>query len=124
MDKAIDKFMTIFITACLTAGVIIGLGCLDKELRAAGHGAGYWYQMFLNERSIRCAQSDLLHRIYESDDNDWWFDYVMATPEYWRVDSVLLKDWEDFYCYQEEYKVGEAPGDTLWVNGIENTNRY
>jgi len=115
MNKAIDKFMTIFTTVCITAGVIIGLGCLDKELRAAGHGAGYWYQMFLNEREIRVAQSDLLHRIYGNGDNEPWFDLVMSTPEYWRLDSVLNAagcGWEDFYYY-DEYTAGYADGDTI-----------
>ena len=40
-----------------------------------------------------------LHRFYASDDNDFWFEVFMKTPEYHKIDSLNNGDWEDFYYY-------------------------
>ena len=51
------------------------------------------------ERSYACALMEGLHRFYSNDDNDFWFDVFMETPEYQKIDSINGGDWEDFYYY-------------------------
>lgn len=51
------------------------------------------------ERELCNATFELLHRFYSNDDNDFWFDVVVNTKEYQKVDSLLNGDWEDFYYY-------------------------
>lgn len=66
-------------------------------------------------RTIRSAQSDLLHRVYGNMDNEVWYDAIMSTPEYWELDSILNAagcGWEDFYAWQE-YTAGYDDGDTI-----------
>ncbi len=40
-----------------------------------------------------------LHRFYEDDDNDLWFNGFVLTEEYQKIDSLNGGDWEDFYYY-------------------------
>lgn len=112
MNKAIDKFMTIFITACITAGVIIGLGCCCKEkLIVNGHSAEYWHQRFLDNREELLLWRDIAHmyyqfKDYEDLDENWepvrrytfWEDAIMDTPTFDKLDSIQQGDWEDFYA--------------------------
>lgn len=69
---------------------------------------------YFAEKEIASAALELLHRWYSNDDNDYWFDVVMKTKEYQRLDSALCGDWEDFYFY-------ETP--LLW-DGIEYEYSY
>lgn len=57
------------------------------------------------------ALMDLLHLWYSNDDNDFWFDVVIKTPEYKRVESINHGNWEDFYYYETPKLVYED-----WVN--------
>lgn len=41
-----------------------------------------------------------LHWWYSSDDNDYWFEVFMKTPEYNKIDSLNFGNWEDFYLYE------------------------
>lgn len=62
----------------------------------------HWYNTegALNfERSYANALMEGLHRFYSDDDNDFWFDVFMNTPEYHKIDSINGGDWEDFYYY-------------------------
>lgn len=54
------------------------------------------------ERQIASACFDLLHRFYSNDDNEFWFDVVVPSEQYNKLDSILNGDWEDFYYYSEE----------------------
>lgn len=65
-----------------------------------------WYPHYYNtsealsyERQYANALLEGLHRFYSSDDNDFWFDVFMKTPEYQKIDSINGGDWEDFYHY-------------------------
>lgn len=112
MDKAIDKFMTIFITACITAGVVILLGCCCKEkLIVNGHGAEYWHQRFLDDREELLLWRDVAHMYYQFNDyedldENWepvrrytfWEDAIMDTQTFDKLDSIQGGDWEDFYA--------------------------
>ena len=51
------------------------------------------------EREYANALMEGLHRFYSNDDNDFWFDVFMETPEYHKIDSLNHGDWEDFYLY-------------------------
>lgn len=118
MNNKKDKDVTWLVNIILVAGLTFLLcgqfgGCTTSKVE--GETAEYWYKAFIAEREIRVAQSDLLHRIYGNGDNEPWFDLVMSTPEYWRLDSVLNAagcGWEDFYYY-DEYTAGYADGDTI-----------
>lgn len=69
-------------------------------------------------RSENIAYTNLLHRVYGNMDNECWEDLIMATPEYWALDSVLHEGagWEDFYCSAwDEPCAGYAEGDTLEI---------
>ena len=57
-------------------------------------------EAYFAEKEIASAALELLHRWYSNDDNDYWFDVVVKTPEYQRLDSALNQDWEDFYFYE------------------------
>lgn len=52
------------------------------------------------EASYAGALLEGLHRFYSNDDNDFWFDVFMQTPEYQRIDSINGGDWEDCYYYE------------------------
>lgn len=54
------------------------------------------------EREIARCAINLLHRFYSNDDNDFWFDVVMNTPEYKDLDAALDGNWEDFYYYETD----------------------
>lgn len=41
-----------------------------------------------------------LHRFYANNNNKFWFDVFMKTPEYHKIDSLNKGDWEDFYYYE------------------------
>lgn len=63
----------------------------------------HWYSTAeaLNfEREYANALLEGLHRFYSNDDNDFWFDVFMQTPEYHKIDSLNGGDWEDFYYYE------------------------
>lgn len=110
--------LTILCLVVLGIGYCIGyfFGSNDVFLTVDHHVVCWNKSMMVDDlRAIRSAQSDLLHRIYGNGDNEPWFDLVMSTPEYWRLDSVLNAagcGWEDFYDY-DEYTAGYADGDTI-----------
>lgn len=52
------------------------------------------------EREYANALLEGLHRFYSNDDNDFWFDVFMKTPEYKKIDSLNFGNWEDFYYYE------------------------
>lgn len=63
----------------------------------------HWYSTAeaLNfEREYANALLEGLHRFYSNDDNDFWFDVFMKTPEYQKIDSLNRGNWEDFYYYE------------------------
>lgn len=52
------------------------------------------------EREYANALMEGLHRFYSNDDNDFWFESFMRTPEYRKIDTLNGGDWEDFYYYE------------------------
>jgi hypothetical protein len=111
--KQLEKFMTIFITACITAGIVIGLGCCCKEkLVVNGHGAEYWHQRFLDDREELLLWRDVAHMYWQFQDYDYlddktwepvgrhnfWDDCISETQTYDMLDSIQQGDWEDFYA--------------------------
>lgn len=109
-----NLFYVVLCLACLGIGYFFGAN--DVWFTADHHVVCWNKTNTINDlRAIRSAQSDLLHRIYGNGDNEVWFDCVMSTPEYWKLDSTLNAagcGWEDFYYY-DEYTAGYDDGDTI-----------
>lgn len=69
--------------------------CVDNHICTMNYKEAY-----LAEKAIASASLELNHLWYSNDDNDYWFDVVVKTKEYQKLDSVLNGDWEDFYLYE------------------------
>lgn len=98
MKKTLVFIITIAITFCIAFAMgrneviptkePIGVICIDYK------------EAYLAEKQIAASALELLHLWYSNDDNDYWYDVVVKTPEYQKLDSALNHDWEDFYHYE------------------------
>ena len=95
------KVLIILIT--LAVGYCLGylLGRYDVYKTVDNHICTLNYkEAYLAEKAIASASLELNHLWYSNDDNDYWYDVVINTKEYQRLDSALNGDWEDFYLYE------------------------
>ena len=97
MKKIISLIVAIAIGCCI--GYYLGGHEIYRDIEGNFHSDSY-KEMWLGERVVASAAIDLLHRFYSNDDNDEWYEKVIPSKEYARLDSALQGDWEDFYLYE------------------------
>lgn len=97
MKRTLIIILTLAIGYCV--GFLMGrydiYQCVDNHICTMNYKDAY-----LAEKTIAAASLELNHLWYSSDDNDYWYDVVINTPEYQKLDSALNHDWEDFYHYE------------------------
>lgn len=69
--------------------------CVDKHIRTLNYKTAYY-----SEKNIAGASLELNHLFFSNEDNDYWFDVIINTKEYAKLDSALGGNWEDFYMYE------------------------
>lgn len=98
MKKTLIFIITIAITFCVAFAM--GRNEIIPTKEPIGAICINYKEAYLAEKQIAASALELLHLWYSNDDNDYWFDVVVKTPEYQKLDSALNQDWEDFYLYE------------------------
>lgn len=98
MKKTLVFIITIAITYCIAFAM--GRNEVIPTKEPIGVIYTDYKEAYYAEKAIAASALELLHRFYGNDDNDFWYECVMHTKEYQKLDSAMNNDWEDFYYYE------------------------
>lgn len=97
------KKVLIILSVAISCCIGFTLGRYNVFISADNHICIMNYKTgYLAEKAIAGASLELNHLWYSNNDNDYWYDVVVKTSEYQKLDSALNGDWEDFYHYETD----------------------
>ena len=98
MKKTLIFIITIAITFCIA----FAMG--RNEIIPTKDPVGVTYinykEAYYAEKKVASAALELLHLWYSNENNEYWYNVVVLTEEYQKLDNALNQDWEDFYLYE------------------------